>query len=61
MSQENHDFLNLLSVLHRNGDQFINAVLTYALNLERAIKKEEKPDKRKSTCNARQRYKCKPQ
>lgn len=43
MSQENHDFLNLLSVLHRNGDQFINAVLTYASNLERAIKKEEKP------------------
>lgn len=44
MNQQNHDFLNLLSVLYRNEDQFINAVLTYALNLERAIKnKEEKP------------------
>ena len=43
MNQENCDLLNLLYALHRNGDQFINAVLTYALNLERAIKKEEKP------------------
>ena len=36
MSQENHDFLNLLSVLQRNDDQFIKAVLSYAVSLERA-------------------------
>lgn len=40
MNQESRDLLNLLYALHRNDGQFINAVLTYALNLEKAIKKE---------------------
>lgn len=33
MNQENCDLLNLLYALHRNDDQFIKAVLSYAVSL----------------------------
>ena len=36
MNQENCDLINLLYALHRNDDQFIKAVLSYAVSLERA-------------------------
>ena len=38
---DSNSFIDLLSVLHRNDDKFLNTILTYAVELEK-IKERKK-------------------